>query len=131
LVRRAVPGVCGKLDLVMRQDYRAGEKLFVDWAGQMLALFDRPSGEVCEAQVFVVVLGTSNYTYADLCTYTDLCRSHPQPGAIGLDRCPYTGAGISRAAPPRPWCSTIPRPTVTFSARRRWYEDGLCCGLLA
>jgi transposase len=56
---------CGKLDLVMRQDHRAWEKLFVDWAGQTVALVDRASGEVHEAQVFVAVLGASNYTYAE------------------------------------------------------------------
>jgi transposase len=49
----------------MRQDHRAGEKLFVDWAGQTVALVDRTSGEVHEAQVFVAVLGASNYTYAE------------------------------------------------------------------
>jgi transposase len=56
---------CGKLDLVMRQDHRGGEKLFVDWAGHTVPLVDRASGEVREAQVFVAVLGASNYTYAE------------------------------------------------------------------
>ena len=55
----------GKLDVVMRQDHRAGEKLFVDYAGQTVSVVDRVSGEVREAQVFVAVLGASNYTYAE------------------------------------------------------------------
>ena len=55
----------GKLDLVMRQEHRAGEKLFVDYAGQTLPVVDRKSGEVREAQVFVAVLGASSYTYAE------------------------------------------------------------------
>ena len=55
----------GKLDVVMRQDHRAGEKLFVDYAGQTVPIIDRLTGEIREAQVFVAVLGASNYTYAE------------------------------------------------------------------
>lgn len=55
----------GRLDVVMRQSHRAGEKLFVDWAGQTVAVVDRTSGEVRPAQVFVAVLGASSYTYAE------------------------------------------------------------------
>jgi transposase len=55
----------GTLDLVMRQVHRAGEKLFVDYAGQTVPVVDRISGEIRAAQVFVAVLGASNYTYAE------------------------------------------------------------------
>ena len=55
----------GKLDVVMRQDHRAGEKLFVDYAGQTVGVIDRATGELRQAQVFVAVLGASNYTYAE------------------------------------------------------------------
>jgi transposase len=55
----------GQLDVVMRQDHRAGEKLFVDYAGQTVPVVDRFSGEIREAQIFVAVLGASNYTYAE------------------------------------------------------------------
>jgi transposase len=55
----------GRLDVVMRQDHRAGEKLFVDYAGQTVPVVDRLSGEVRAAQIFVAVLGASNYTYAE------------------------------------------------------------------
>ncbi len=54
-----------KIDLVMRQDYRAGEKLLVDYAGQTVEIIDRLTGEVKDAQVFVAVLGASNFTYAE------------------------------------------------------------------
>jgi transposase len=54
-----------KLDVVMRQPHRAGEKLFVDYAGQTVEVVDRASGEVKAAQIFVAVLGASNYTYAE------------------------------------------------------------------
>jgi transposase len=55
----------GKLDVVMRQSHRAGEKLFVDYAGQTLPIVNGQSGEVHEAQIFIAVLGASNYTYAE------------------------------------------------------------------
>lgn len=53
------------VDPCMRQDYQAGEKLFVDYCGQTVPVVDRASGEVREAQIFVSVLGASNYTYAE------------------------------------------------------------------
>ena len=54
-----------RLDVVMRQDHRAGEKLFVDYAGQTASVIDRHTGEVKQAQIFVAVMGASNYTYAE------------------------------------------------------------------
>lgn len=50
---------------VMRFEHRAGEKCFVDYAGQTVGIIDRHSGEIREAQIFVAVLGCSNYTYAE------------------------------------------------------------------
>lgn len=55
----------GRLDLVMRQEHRPGEKLFVDYAGQTVAVIDPETGEERQAQIFVAVLGASNYTYAE------------------------------------------------------------------
>ena len=55
----------GKLDRVMRQVHRAGEKLFVDYAGMRAPVINPATGEVREAEVFVAVLGASNYTYAE------------------------------------------------------------------
>ena len=55
------------LDLPMRQEHKAGEKLFVDYCGQTMPVTDSKTGEVREAQVFVAVLGASNYTYAEAC----------------------------------------------------------------
>ncbi len=54
-----------RIDVVLRQPYRAGEKLFVDYAGQTLPIVDGRTGEIRHAQLFVAVLGTSNYTYAE------------------------------------------------------------------
>ena len=49
----------------MRQTYRVGEKMFVDYAGQTVAIRNPQSGKVQQAQIFVSVLGASNYTYAE------------------------------------------------------------------
>jgi transposase len=54
-----------QLDAVLRQEHRAGEKTFVDYAGQTVPVTDPKTGEVRQAQVFVAVLGASNYTYAE------------------------------------------------------------------
>ena len=55
----------GKQELVMRQDHRAGEKLFVDYAGHTVAVIDPETGEARVAQIFVAVMGASNFTYAE------------------------------------------------------------------
>jgi transposase len=49
----------------MRQTHAAGEKLFVDWAGDTVPVFDAMTGEERRAHIFVAVLGASNYTYAE------------------------------------------------------------------
>ena len=54
-----------RLDPVLRQDHVAGEKVFVDYAGQTVPVVDRATGEMREAQIFVGVLGASNYTYVE------------------------------------------------------------------
>ncbi len=55
----------GKLNPSLRQTHKAGEKMFVDYAGQTIAIINRHTGLIRQAQVFVAVLGASNYTYAE------------------------------------------------------------------
>ena len=50
---------------VMRFEHRAGDKCFVDYAGQIVGVIDRHTGKIREAQIFVAVLGCSNYIYAE------------------------------------------------------------------
>lgn len=83
--------------LSMRQIHRAGEKGFVDYAGQKPRFIDPATGEVIEAELFVAALGASNYTYAEA-TRTqqvpDWIASHARafaffggvPGAIVCDQ---------------------------------------------
>ena len=49
----------------MRQTHVAGEKLFVDYAGPTIDIFDATTGEVHACQLFVAALGASSYTYAE------------------------------------------------------------------
>jgi transposase len=57
----------GQLDLVMRQEHRGGEKLFVDWAGIGIDVTDPATGTVTTLPVFVAALGASSFTYAEAC----------------------------------------------------------------
>jgi transposase len=54
-----------KLDVVLRQEHKAGEKMFVDWAGATIPLYDRQTGQVWQASLFVAALGASSYTWAE------------------------------------------------------------------
>jgi transposase len=68
----------GKLDYVMRQEHRAGEKLFLDYCDG-LSFIDTLTGEIILTQLFVAVWGASNYTYAEATlsqTLADWIRSH-------------------------------------------------------
>lgn len=54
----------GTLARSMRQTHVAGEKLFVDYAGQTVPIVERDTGEISRAHIFVAVWGASNYTFA-------------------------------------------------------------------
>src|SRR5437879_13756515 len=72
----------------MRQTHVAGDKLFVDDAGDTVpVIIDRLTGEIRPAQIFVAVMGASNFTYAEA-TWTqglaDWIGAHTQAfAAIG------------------------------------------------
>ena len=56
---------CSRLKLSMRQVHQAGEKLFVDYCGPMVPVVEGVTGAVRPAQIFVAVLGHSNYPYSE------------------------------------------------------------------
>lgn len=56
-----------KLHPTMRQTHKAGENLFVDFSGLTIPWVDRLTGEIYKAEIFVAVLGASNYTYVEAC----------------------------------------------------------------
>ena len=55
----------GKLDVSLRQHHKAGEKLFVDYAGQTVPVKNAETGEIIKAQIFIATLGSSNYTFVE------------------------------------------------------------------
>ncbi len=56
----------GRRGLVMRQVHVAGDKVFVDYSGKRPHIVDPTSGEVIDVELFVAVLGASNFTYAEV-----------------------------------------------------------------
>lgn len=70
-------GFSGKLNPSMRLIHHAGEKLFVDYSGLTMDWVDKDTGAVNQAQIFVAVLGASNYTYVEASASQDLpCWIH-------------------------------------------------------
>lgn len=55
----------GQRGLTMRQEHKAGEKLFVDYSGKRPHIIDRETGEAIDVELFTAVLGASNYTYTE------------------------------------------------------------------
>jgi len=60
----------------MRQLHRAGEKLFIDYSGATMPVINRGTGEIRRAEIFVAVLGASNYTFAEATWSQTLRLSH-------------------------------------------------------
>ncbi len=54
-----------RLGLTMRQEHKAGERMFVDFSGRRPRIVDERSGEARAVELFVAVLGASSYTYAE------------------------------------------------------------------
>ena len=65
-------GWASRVSVTMRQTHVGGDKLFVDYAGDTVpVIIDRLTGKTRPAQIFVAVMGASNFTYADLATHYD------------------------------------------------------------
>lgn len=54
-----------RVNPVMHLDHKAGDKLFIDFAGQKLSIVDKDSGEVTQVEVFVAILAASQLTYVE------------------------------------------------------------------
>lgn len=52
-------------EVTMRQNHKAGDKMFVDYSGKKIEIIHPTTGEIREVEIFVAVLGASNYTYAE------------------------------------------------------------------
>ena len=110
-----------KLSVTMRQTHVGGDKLFVDYAGDTVpVIVDRLTGEEREAQIFVAVMGASNFTYAEA-TWTQ--------GLGRLDRGPHARLRSRSAAcrvllvPDNAKVAVITRPVRTSRQVNRTYAE--------
>lgn len=55
-----------RLKITMRQVHKAGEKCFVDYSGKRPSIVDAKTGERVEVELFVAVMGASNYTFVEV-----------------------------------------------------------------
>ena len=68
-----------KLNPSMRMTHIAGEKLYVDYSGLTVPIYDAKTGAISKAQIFVAVLGASGYTFVHAThsqTKEDFINSH-------------------------------------------------------
>jgi transposase len=115
------------LDVVLRHEHKAGEKLFVDYAGDTIPIHDPKGGPTRPASIFVAVLGASNYTYAEA-TWTqgleDWLGAHVRAfkflGAVPKLVVPdNTKTGVSRA------CRYEPDLNPAYQEMARHYGVGV------
>ena len=103
---------------VMRQVHRAGEKLFVDYAGKKPHLVDPETGEVTDVELFIAVLGASNYTYAEA-TRTQQSRDWVASHVRAFE---YFG-GVAGAVVPDQLKSGVIEPCRYEPKVQRTYEE--------
>jgi transposase len=101
-----------KRGVTMRQIHRAGEKLFVDYSGKRPEIVDPQTGECIKVELFVAVLGASNYTYAEV---TRTQQSHDWVSSH-IRAFEYLG-GAPTVVVPDQLRSGVSRPC--------WYEPGI------
>ena len=106
------------LDVVLRQDHRAGEKTFVDHAGDTIQVIDAATGQTRPAYVFVAVLGASNYTYAEA-TWT---RSLPDWIGSHTRALAFFG-GATRLIVPDQWKAGVDKPCYWDPELNRTYQE--------
>jgi transposase len=102
----------------MRQTHLAGERLFVDWAGDTIGVIDPATGEEHRARIFVAALGASNFTYAEARwteTLPDWIGAHVNAfNAIG---------GVPQALVPDNLKTGITKPSRYEPGINRTYQD--------
>ncbi len=109
---------CQDRRLSMRQIHHAGEKLFVDYAGKKPEVVDPATGEVREVELFVAVLGASNYTFAEA-TATQQIADWIQSHVHAFE---YLG-GVTRAVVPDQLKTGITRACRYEPEIQRSYEE--------
>ena len=108
----------GRLDLSMRQQHKAGEKLFVDYCGQTVPIIDAATGATHAAQIFVAVLGASSYTYAEA------TRSQKLPDWTGSHARAFEFfGGVTELVIPDNLKSGVDKPCRYEPALNQTYQD--------
>ena len=108
----------------MRQVHLAGDKLFVDYSGKKAHIVDPDTGEVNDVELFVAVLGASNYTYAEATATQrgpDWIASHVRTleyigGAPAALVCDQLKSGVTRA------CRYEPEAQRTYEELAEHYQ---------
>jgi transposase len=106
------------LEPALRQPYKAGEKLFVDWAGETIPVVDSSSGEIWQAHLFVAALGASDYTYAEAFENTQL----PSWIEAHIHTWEFIG-GVASITVPDNEKTAVTKPCRYEPAVHRTYED--------
>jgi transposase len=117
----------GRLKPTLRQIHVAGEKLFVDYSGHTMEVIDGLTGEVLTAQIFVAVLGASNFTYAEASftqSLPDWISSHVRAftffgGSARQTVSDNLKAGVTRA------CFHEPMVNRTYADLARHYKTAI------
>jgi transposase len=103
--------------MVMRQPHIAGDKMLVDYSGKRPHIVDVRTGEVIAVELFVAVLGASNYTYAEA------TRTQQVPDFVGSHARAFAFfGGVSRAVVPDNLKSAIVRACRYEPELQRSYE---------
>src|SRR4051794_16153321 len=102
----------GRLSPTMRQAHPAGERMFVDYAGQTIDVADPGTGEGRPVQIFVAVMGASNYTYAE----APATQSLPDWIGAHVRALAFMGGVPAQLVPENPKVGVN---------RANWYEPGL------
>jgi len=107
-----------RLSPTMRQTHVAGDKLFVDWAGDTVPIVDSMTGEVHEAHLFIAALGASSYTYAEA-RWTETLPDWIGAHVNALD---FLG-GVPKAAVPDNLKAGITKPSRYEPGVNRTYQE--------
>jgi transposase len=107
-----------KLDIYLRQEHRAGERMFVDHAGPTVPVVDRNTGLIKEASIFVAVLGASSYTFCEAVWKRDL------PSWIGShNRAVEFFRGVTEVTTPDNWKTGVKDPCYYDPELNPTYRD--------
>jgi transposase len=101
-------GWASRISVTMRQTHAGGDKLFVDYAGDTVpVIIDRLTGKTRPAQIFVAVMGASNFTPAFAGAGSTSRRAGPRHSLIGS--APTPEHSRQSAACRTCWCRTTPK----------------------